>query len=147
MRAQRKQRLWFVVATLTCVAFAVGLSLYAVSKNINLFFSPTQVVQGKAPKHHLFRLGGMVKKGSIHYADKGLEVSFVLTDYKSDVTVHYHGILPDLFREGQGIVTQGKLNNKGLFVASIVLAKHGSKYMPRVVKEILYKHKGSSHAT
>ena len=121
------------------IMIAVGLALYAMSKNIDLFFSPTQVDQGMAPLHHTFRLGGIVETGSVHYANKGLDVSFALTDNRHQIVVHYHGILPDLFRVGQGIVTQGHLNKHGVFIADIVLAKHGATYMPRVVQEILKK--------
>lgn len=137
MRAKRKQRLWFILVVMACISLAVGLALYAMSRNINLFFSPSQVYDGKAPLHHTFRLGGVVEAGSVHYAQQGLDVMFTLTDNRHQEVVHYHGILPDLFRVGQGIVTQGHLNNKGLFEADIVLAKHGAKYMPRNVQEIM----------
>jgi cytochrome c-type biogenesis protein CcmE len=94
------------------------------------FFSATDVVEGKAPKDHLFRLGGMVVKGSVVRQPSGLTVRFVLTDMSKEVTVEYTGILPDLFREGQGIVANGKLDANGIFIAQEVLAKHDENYMP-----------------
>jgi cytochrome c-type biogenesis protein CcmE len=103
------------------------------------FFPPTDVVAGKAPKDALFRLGGMVIKGSVERPDKGLMVRFKLTDYNKEVAVEYTGILPDLFREGQGIVAHGKLNAQGVFIAEEVLAKHDENYMPPEVKATLKK--------
>jgi len=119
------------------VGVAVALSLYALRQNIDLFYSPTQVVNGKAPLAHEFRLGGLVKKGSVHTAENGLAVTFVLTDNLRDVPVLYRGILPDLFRGGQGIVAEGTLNNKHQFIADRVLAKHDANYMPPNVKAAL----------
>jgi cytochrome c-type biogenesis protein CcmE len=96
-------------------------------------------VAGKAPKDALFRLGGMVIKGSVERPDKGMMVRFKLTDFKNEVTVEYTGILPDLFREGQGIVAHGKLNSQGVFIAEEVLAKHDENYMPPEVAGSLLK--------
>lgn len=101
------------------------------------FFSTTDVVDGKAPKDNLFRLGGMVVKGSVERPDNGLMVRFKLTDFSKEVTVEYSGILPDLFREDQGIVANGKLDNRDVFVAEEVLAKHDENYMPPEVKASL----------
>ncbi len=117
---------------------ATGLALLALRENINLFFSPSQIVDGTAPSDTTIRLGGMVVSGSIQRGDN-LGVTFVLTDLAEQVTVAYEGILPDLFREGQGIVTQGKLDSTGRFLAEQVLAKHDETYMPPEVNDALRK--------
>ena len=117
---------------------AAGLALLALRENINLFFSPSQIVDGTAPSNTTIRLGGMVVSGSIQRGDN-LGVTFVLTDLAEQVTVAYEGILPDLFREGQGIVTQGKLDSTGRFLAEKVLAKHDETYMPPEVNDALRK--------
>ena len=117
---------------------ATGLALLALRENINLFFSPSQIVEGTAPSNTTIRLGGMVVAGSIQRGDN-LGVTFVLTDLAEQVTVAYEGILPDLFREGQGIVTQGKLDSTGRFLAEQVLAKHDETYMPPEVNDALRK--------
>jgi cytochrome c-type biogenesis protein CcmE len=117
---------------------ATGLALLALRENINLFFSPSQIVEGTAPSNTTIRLGGMVVSGSIQRGDN-LGVTFVLTDLAEQVTVTYEGILPDLFREGQGIVTQGKLDSTGRFLAEQVLAKHDETYMPPEVNDALRK--------
>ena len=117
---------------------ATGLALLALRENINLFFSPSQIVDGTAPSNTTIRLGGMVVTGSIQRGDN-LGVTFVLTDLAEQVTVAYEGILPDLFREGQGIVTQGKLDSSGRFFAEQVLAKHDETYMPPEVNDALRK--------
>ena len=117
---------------------ATGLALLALRENINLFFSPSQIVEGTAPSNTTIRLGGMVVAGSVQRG-ANLGVTFVLTDLAEQVTVAYEGILPDLFREGQGIVTQGKLDSSGRFVAQQVLAKHDETYMPPEVNDALRK--------
>ena len=117
---------------------ATGLALLALRENINLFFSPSQIVDGTAPSNTTIRLGGMVVAGSIQRGEN-LGVTFVLTDLAEQVTVAYEGILPDLFREGQGIVTQGKLDSTGRFLAEQVLAKHDETYMPPEVNDALRK--------
>ena len=117
---------------------ATGLTLLALRENINLFFSPSQIIEGTAPSNTTIRLGGMVVAGSVQRGDN-LGVTFVLTDLAEQVTVTYEGILPDLFREGQGIVTQGKLDSTGRFVAQQVLAKHDETYMPPEVNDALRK--------
>ena len=117
------------------VGVAVGFALKAFNENLMFFFSPKEVVAGEAPANAPFRLGGMVIKGSIERPGDGLVVQFGLTDYAQSVTVQYEGILPDLFREGQGIIAMGKLNDQGVFVADEVLAKHDENYMPPEVAE------------
>lgn len=136
MRTQRKRRLSMVLALVVGVGVAVALILMALSENINHFYDPSQVVAGEAPQNHTFRIGGMVVDGSVQRDEGSLKVRFDLTDYKEQVTVSYEGILPDLFREGQGIVAIGKLSNN-LFVAEEVLAKHDENYMPAEVKQSL----------
>lgn len=112
------------------VATGVGFALKSMQENIMFFFTPTEVVEGKAPADRLFRMGGMVVAGSVQRPGDGLTVRFDLTDNEQNVTVKYAGILPDLFREGQGIIANGKLDASGEFVADEVLAKHDETYMP-----------------
>ena len=111
--------------------------LKAFNENVMFFYSPSDVVSGKAPKNHPFRIGGMVVKGSVHRPEKGVMVQFDLTDNAKTVTIQYTGILPDLFREGQGIIANGRLNEKGIVVADEVLAKHDENYMPPEVKDAM----------
>ena len=118
---------------------ATAFALKSFNENLMYFFSTTDVVEGKAPKDALFRLGGMVIKGSVERPNDGLMVRFKLTDFSKEVTVEYTGILPDLFREGQGIVSSGRLNAQGVFIAEEVLAKHDENYMPPEVKDSLKK--------
>ena len=141
MTPQRRQRFILVGLLVVGVSVAIGLALLALRENINLFFSPTQVKAGEAPRQANFRLGGMVVEGSVRRPDTDLSVEFVLTDTVEQVTVTYRGLLPDLFREGQGIVAQGVLNNDGVFEARQVLAKHDENYMPPEVAEALKKAK------
>ena len=137
MHPKRKKKLILVLLMLTGVGLIVGLVLYALSQNINLFFPPSDIAQGKAPYEKRIRAGGMVREGSVVRSPDSLLVTFVLTDYAHDVTVSYEGILPDLFCEGQGIVAQGKLQPNGVFVADEVLAKHDENYMPPEVTEAI----------
>ena len=141
MTPLRRQRFILVGLLVLGVSVALGLTLLALRENINLFFSPTQVQAGEAPQQASFRLGGIVVEGSVRRPDADLSVEFVLTDTVEQVTVTYKGILPDLFREGQGIVTQGMLNNNGIFEAKQVLAKHDENYMPPEVADALKKAK------
>jgi len=137
MKPHRKRRLTFVVLIILGLGVSVGLGLYAMKQNINLFYSPKDIVELKAPKNVLIRLGGLVVKGSVSRNQDNLRVSFKLTDNAEQIDVSYDGILPDLFREGQGIVTMGKLQDDGHFVASEVLAKHDENYMsPEVAAAI-----------
>jgi len=130
MLVHRRRRIYFILLLLAGLGVAVGFSLFALRQNINLYYTPREVLQHKASVGALFRLGGMVVKGSLHRVPNSLKVSFVLTDFHQDITVFYEGLLPSLFREGQGIVAQGRLNSKGVFVASQVLAKHDANYHP-----------------
>ncbi len=137
MRALRKRRLWAVITIVSGVAVAVGLTLAALNKNVNLFFTPSEVLAGEPPADHVFRVGGLVEEGSVARDPESLEVRFGLTDTNERIVVTYIGILPDLFREGQGIIAQGKLNGEGVFEAEQVLAKHDENYMPPEVYEAI----------
>ena len=138
MKARHK-RLALVTVAITGVAVAAALALSALQSNIAYFFSPTQVLAGEAPKDKVFRLGGMVAEGSLARKPGDLTVSFVVTDTAKRVPVRYTGILPDLFGEGQGVVTRGRLGGDGVFVAEEVLAKHDESYMPPEVQDALDK--------
>lgn len=124
----RHKRAAIIAGGLAAISLAAFLVLNAFESNLVFFFSPSQVTAGEAPKNRTFRVGGMVKVGSI--VRKDLTVSFIVTDTAHEMPVTYTGILPDLFREGKGVVAQGKLNNEGLFTAAEVLAKHDENYMP-----------------
>ncbi len=137
MNPQRKKRLFLILGLLVGVAIAVGFALSALQQNINLFYTPTQIANGEAPQDTRIRAGGMVEKGSVQRSADSLDVRFVVTDFNKSVPITYRGILPDLFREGQGIVALGKLNADGVVVADEVLAKHDEKYMPPEVTKAL----------
>ena len=124
----RSQRLIWIVLGIALLAAAAGFVLNAFQSNLVFFFTPTQVAQGEAPRNKMFRAGGMVKEGSLER--DGHQVRFVITDTAHEVSVRFEGLLPDLFKEGRGVVAQGKLNEEGVFVASEVLAKHDENYMP-----------------
>ena len=126
----RHKRFAIIGGGLAALALAAALVLNAFQSNLVFFFTPTQVAAGEAPQGRTFRIGGLVKEGSVKRQGDGLTVQFVVTDTARDMQVAYTGILPDLFREGKGVVAQGKLGGEGLFVASEVLAKHDENYMP-----------------
>ncbi|MBI3898223.1 MAG: cytochrome c maturation protein CcmE [Gammaproteobacteria bacterium] len=125
----RHKRLAVIVVGVVGLTVASLFVLNAFRSNLVYFYSPSETLAGKAPINRAFRLGGMVEKGSVQRSSDGLTVDFVVTDLKQKLPVHYQGVLPDLFREGQGVVTQGRLVN-GRFMADQVLAKHDEKYMP-----------------
>jgi cytochrome c-type biogenesis protein CcmE len=126
----RRKRLLVVLGIVSGVGASVALAVMASRENIMFYYDPSQVVQGKAPLTKRFRIGGMVVKGSVARKPGDLQVRFVLTDFAHQVPVEYTGVLPDLFREGQGIIAHGTINSGGTFVADEVLAKHDEKYMP-----------------
>ena len=128
MRARHKQRLYLVILLLLGLSVAVVLTLMALKENINLFFTPTQIAEGEAPQGVSFRIGGMVLENSLERSEQDLSVTFKVTDTAHDTPVSYTGILPDLFREGQGVVALGRLEGD-TFMASDVLAKHDENYM------------------
>jgi cytochrome c-type biogenesis protein CcmE len=137
MTRARVRRAVFVGVIVGGITAATAFALTAFNKNLMFFFSPSEVAAGKAPAAGVFRLGGMVVKGSVRRPGDGLAVRFDLTDNAKVVTVEYAGILPDLFREGQGIVSRGKLRADGIFVADEVLAKHDENYMPPEVADAM----------
>ena len=137
MNPKRKKRLIIILSIVLGSSVAIGLMLYALKQNINLFYSTTQISSGEAPKDARIRVGGMVVKGSLKRSPDSLRVEFTLTDYAQKLTVVFTGILPDLFREGQGIIAQGKLDENGVFQADEVLAKHDENYMPPEIKDSL----------
>ncbi len=139
MHPLRKQRLQIILFVLLAVAVAVGLLLYALRENINLFYPPADIAAGKVAIGQQIRAGGMVREGSVERSEENLQVRFVVTDYAADLIVNYDGILPDLFAEGAGVVVAGKLTESGEFEASEVLAKHDENYMPPEVAETLKK--------
>ena len=126
----RKKRLTLIGMMVVGIGIATILALKAFDDNLMFFFSPSEVVAGEAPSGHPFRVGGLVTDGSVHRLPDGLTTQFDVTDNAQTVSVQYTGILPDLFREGQGIVAMGQLDGQGNFVASEVLAKHDENYMP-----------------
>ena len=139
MNPKRKQRLMLVLFLFVGFGAVVGLAMFALTENINLFYNPSQIAAGEAPTGARIRAGGMVLENSVSRNEESLAVRFTLTDYQAEVDVEYQGILPDLFREGQGIVALGKLNDSGVLVADEVLAKHDENYMPPEVADALEK--------
>jgi cytochrome c-type biogenesis protein CcmE len=136
---RKRRRLYIVLTGLTMLGIAAALVLTALEDNIVFFHSPTDVqMKGVSPGQH-FRMGGLVKEGTVSKAENGLVTNFEVTDLDHTVKVSYLGILPDLFREGQGVVTEGALRPDGVFVAREVLAKHDENYMPPEVAEALKK--------
>ena len=139
MNPKRKQRLILVLFLVIGFSAVVALVLSALNENINLFYNPTQIANGEAPEGARIRAGGMVVEGSINRDTSSLLVNFEVTDYNASIPVAYTGILPDLFREGQGIVAMGRMDGKGVFQADEVLAKHDENYMPPEVTDALEK--------
>ena len=126
----RHKKLALIGGALAILGIIAALILNALNSNIALYITPTEVAAGKSPKDKLFRIGGLVKEGSISRQADGVTISFAITDTEQSIPVHYKGILPDLFKEGKGAVAQGKLKADGTFVATEVLAKHDENYMP-----------------
>lgn len=138
----RQKRILLVALGVAGVALASALIVTSLRGNLNYYFTPEKVIAGEAPADQRFRLGGMVREGSLKRDDQGLGVEFVLTDYKKDVTVRYEGILPDLFKEQQAAVVKGELDaTSGKFIAMEVLAKHDESYMPPEVTDSIDKSK------
>jgi cytochrome c-type biogenesis protein CcmE len=136
---RKRRRLIAVLAGLGMLGLATGLVLSAFSDNLVFFYSPTDLKTKPVPPGRMLRIGGLVEKASLVHEPDGKSVEFRVTDGKSDVPVTYSGALPDLFREGQGVVVEGRLGRSGVFRASTVLAKHDERYMPREVVEALKK--------
>ena len=137
MTPTRKRRLIAMVLILVGVSVAATIAFYSLQQNLLYFQSPSELAQQPIPPGRQFRLGGLVKPGSVVRPDQGLATRFVVTDGPEELTVEYVGTLPDLFREGQGVIARGALNDAGLFEASEVLAKHDENYMPPEVAEAL----------
>lgn len=146
MHPVRKQRLMLVIFILLFSSIAVGLLVFALRENINLFYPPSKIATGEVPHNTRIRAGGCVKPGTIVRSNETLEVTFIITDGIAEVPVAYNGILPDLFAEGEAAVINGMLDNKGVFQAAEVLAKHDENYMPPEVAEAM-KDKGEHQAT
>ena len=142
----RRKRLWVVLGILAGVSASVALAVVAGRQDISFYYVPTQVALGKAPRDKDFRIGGLVMKGSVRRKPGDMTVHFVLTDFAHQVPVVYTGVLPDLFREGQGIIAHGQLGPNGVFVADEVLAKHDSKYMPPEIAAAVKKNAGVAGA-
>jgi cytochrome c-type biogenesis protein CcmE len=138
MNTIRKRRLFWIILLIASSLLAAFLILKALKKNVNLFFTPTQVMMGEAKMGRTVRIGGMVQKGSF-VQEEGLKIRFVITDFSNFVVVKYTGILPDLFKEGQGVVVLGRLaqDQNNIFYADQVLAKHDENYTPPEIKHIL----------
>jgi cytochrome c-type biogenesis protein CcmE len=132
----RHKRMALVLGIVAGVSVAAWLAMQSFRSNVMFFFDPSQIAAGEAPSGERFRLGGMVEKGSVIKTSGTLDIQFLVTDFKHTVPVKYSGILPDLFREGQGVVAHGRLQN-GTFVADEILAKHDEKYMPPEVARSL----------
>ncbi len=138
MHPARKQKLMIVLFILLGSMVTVGLILVAFNEGLNVFFTPTEVAEGKVEAGQNFRIGGMVKMGSVVKEGlEGTDIEFIATDTNKDVSVRYTGVLPDLFREGQGVVADGYLDENGVFQATQILAKHDENYMSAEVKSAL----------
>jgi cytochrome c-type biogenesis protein CcmE len=133
----RHKRLAIIAAGVAALGVAAALVLNAFQSNLVFFFSPSQIAAGEAPKDRAFRVGGMVQTGSVKRLGDGLTVEFIVTDTAQSIPVTYKGILPDLFREGKGVVAQGRLGADGVFRANEVLAKHDENYMPPEAKHAI----------
>ncbi|ORM75911.1 cytochrome c biogenesis protein CcmE [Mixta gaviniae] len=151
MNTRRKNRLYVVAAILVGLSLATALVMYALRSNIDLFYTPSEILYGKGEAHakptpgQRLRVGGMVMPGSVKRDEKTLQVSFKLYDASGVVSVSYEGILPDLFREGQGVVAQGELQAGNLIQAKEVLAKHDEKYTPPEIADAMKKnHQGTA---
>lgn len=130
MHPQRKKRLYLVLLVIAGVGIAVALALTALQQNINLFYTPSQIAAGEAPVDARIRAGGLVVEGSVKRSSETLETQFAVSDGDKQILISYDGILPDLFREGQGIVALGRINENRMLIADEVLAKHDEEYMP-----------------
>ncbi len=143
----RQKRMVTVAVIVVGVGIATAFALQAFNKNLLYYYSPTQIAAGEAPSARSFRVGGLVENGSFKRAEGSLEAHFTLTDFNKEITVQYTGVLPDLFREGQGVIARGKLGDGGVFVAEEVLAKHDENYMPPEVKQSLQGHMDAANAS
>ncbi|MDJ0814392.1 MAG: cytochrome c maturation protein CcmE [Woeseiaceae bacterium] len=136
----RQQRMLAVGLVVVGVAVATGLTLQAMKDSMMFFVSVTEVAEGKYPADRNFRVGGLVKDGTVQREEGSLEMTFTVTDLRCDLGVSYSGVLPDLFREGQGVVAHGRLSDQGVFIADEILAKHDENYMAPEVADSLAEH-------
>ncbi len=143
--AKRNRRLVLLAACALTIGAAAALSLSALRDNISYFLTPSEITDAEALAGRSIRLGGLVETGSVDYADNGI-VRFVVTDGTASLPVQYQGILPDLFREGQGVIAQGQIDSAGLFFASVILAKHDETYVPKELKDGLERAKAVHEA-
>jgi cytochrome c-type biogenesis protein CcmE len=142
MNPTRKRRLTIVLLVIAAAAVAIGLIVFALQQNMNYLFTPSQVQTGQAGSYKTFRLGGMVKAGSIQRSSDSLKVTFTVIDASGSMPVEYTGILPDLFRDNQSVIATGHMDN-ARFIATEVLAKHDETYMPKELKDAMAKaHEG-----
>lgn len=139
MNRKQKNKLAMIMCLVVLLSAAIGLVLYALKQNINLFYTPTQLAALPVNSQQGLRIGGYVKKQSVHFDAGGKQVSFIIMDPHNQIEVVFNGVLPSLFREGQGVVVTGKLSDSHHFIASEVLAKHDEKYVPRYLSEELEK--------
>ena len=137
MNPLRKQRLYALIAVLIGSLLATWLVVSALSENMNLFYSPSEILEADIDENALIRAGGMVKQGSIEKSKDSLNVRFTVTDYQNELIINYEGILPDLFDENAGVVVRGNLKTDGTFKAIEVLAKHDENYMPPEVAKLI----------
>jgi|SRR5688572_2034514 len=135
MNTIQKKKCLIILAIMLLLSMAGGCILYALKQNINLFYTPTELHHASLSPEKSVRIGGYVKKGSVRFSDSGESVSFIITDRKEELPVTYHGVLPNLFREGQGVVVTGKYKKENILMAYEVLAKHDEKYMPMAIRE------------
>ena len=140
MNQKHKKKLIIVISILSLVSIASGLILFALKQNINLFYTPTELSRENKIPLRAIRVGGYVKDKSVQYDHQGEEVVFIITDRSHEITVHYHGILPNLFREGQTVVVTGKILENHILIASQVLAKHDEKYIPKTLMNEVKKY-------
>lgn len=134
-----KRRLYALIAATLVIAMAISMILYALKQNINVFLTPSDLVQSELSHDYTLRLGGVVKVGSLVHKKNSLDVDFIVSDLKHDILVSYQGVLPDLFAEGKGVIVEGKINQNKIFRASLVLAKHDENYMPKNVYQAMRK--------
>lgn len=146
MNRKQKNRITTIVCLIVILALASSLTLYALKQNINLFYTPSELVKIDVNPEQQLRIGGYVKHKSVHYDISGKSVNFIVTDHTNEIPVSFSGVLPSLFREGQVVVVNGKLNAARIFQADQVLAKHDEKYMPKQLAKTLKTRTGEKHA-
>jgi len=146
MNFLQKRRLYFIGLLILSSVVAGSLIIYALGQNINFFYTPSQIHLNEAPAKTRFRVGGLVEKGSLK-REENLKVEFIITDLNRQITIQYVGILPDLFKEGKGVVASGKLLNNRIFLADEILAKHDENYLPPEVATTLKYPSGDNHGS